>query len=122
MLRVSASKRVLVVEDDVDIRSMIELTLAAEGHEVLSAANGAEALAQLRRASADLVLLDLKMPVMDGWEFARRYRDSGGEAPIVILSAAPDAERHVREIGARQALGKPFDLDALVAIVASVAR
>lgn len=110
----------LVVEDDDDIRAMIELTLVAEGHEVLLASNGAEALARLRDRTIDLVLLDLKMPVMDGWEFARRYRESDGNAPIVVLSAAQDAERHAREIGAKHALAKPFDIDSLVAVVASV--
>lgn len=99
---------------------MIEITLAAEGHETILASNGAEALELLKRSPVDVVLLDLKMPVMDGWEFARRYRESGATAPIVVLSAAQDAERHAREVGARQALTKPFDLDSLVAVVASM--
>lgn len=114
------AKRVLVVEDDADIRAMIELTLGAEGHDIVTASNGAEALARTSSDDVDVILLDLKMPIMDGREFARRYRDGGGAAPIVVLSAAQDAERHAREIGARHTLGKPFDLDALVAVVASV--
>ncbi len=116
------AKRVLVVEDDADIRSMIELTLAAEGHAIVLASNGAEALERVRRGTVDVILLDLKMPVMDGWEFARRYRERGGKAPIVVLSAAQDAERYAREIGARHSLSKPFDLDALTAVVDAVGK
>lgn len=102
---------------------MIELTLTAEGHEVLQASNGVEALEHTRRGGIDVVLLDLKMPVMDGWAFARRYREGGGTAPIVVLSAAQDAERQAREIGARQVLTKPFDLDSLIgAVDAATAR
>jgi urea transport system substrate-binding protein len=117
---VGKAKRVLVVEDDGDIRAMIELTLEAEGHRVLSASNGAEGLARASADAVDVILLDLKMPVMDGWEFARRYREAGGSAPIVVLSAAQDAERHARAIGAEHVLTKPFELEALLAIVASV--
>ena len=114
-------KRILVVEDDADIQTMLELTLVAEGHAVVTASNGAEALERLTRDRFDVVLLYLKMPIMDGWEFARRYRQGGGTSPIVVLSAAQDIERQAREVGARQALAKPFDLDALIDIVASVA-
>lgn len=115
-------KRVLIVEDDDDIRAMIEILLGAEGHAVSSAANGVEGLERTRADEVDVVLLDLKMPLMDGWEFARRYRARGGSAAIVVLSAAQDLERHTREIGASRVLAKPFDLDALVAVVAEVAR
>jgi CheY-like chemotaxis protein len=117
---VGKAKQVLVVEDDGDIRAMVELTLEAEGHHVSSATNGAEGLERVRADGFDLILLDLKMPVMDGWEFARRYREGGGEAPIVVLSAAQDAERHARSIGAAHVLAKPFDLDALIAVVGAV--
>lgn len=116
----TSRKRVLVVEDDVDIRAMIQITLEAEGHEVLLASNGVEGLAQARSGRIDVVLLDLKMPVMDGWEFARRYREARGKAPIVVLSAAQDAERQARDLGARHTLTKPFDLDSLISVVASV--
>jgi CheY-like chemotaxis protein len=115
-------KRVLVIEDDDDIRSMVELLLTGEGHGVVCAANGREGLDRVRDGRFDVILLDLKMPLMDGWEFARRYHDSGGSAPIVVLSAAQDLERQTREIGAARVLPKPFDLDALVAVVAEVAR
>lgn len=115
-------KRVLVIEDDDDIRTMIELLLQAEGHTVSCAANGAEGLERVRRDDVDVILLDLKMPLMDGWEFARRYRESGGAAPIVVLSAAQDLDRQTREIGAARVLAKPFDLEALVEVVATVDR
>lgn len=115
-------KRVLVIEDDDDIRSMVELLLTGEGHAVTCAANGREGLDRTGDGRFDVILLDLKMPLMDGWEFARRYHAAGGDAPIVVLSAAQDLERQTREIGAARVLPKPFDLDALVEVVAAVAR
>lgn len=115
-------KRVLVIEDDDDIRTMIELLLTGEGHTVLCAANGREGLDRSRGDDVDVILLDLKMPLMDGWEFARRYHARGGSAPIVVLSAAQDLERQTREIGAARLLPKPFDLDALVEVVATLER
>jgi two-component system, chemotaxis family, chemotaxis protein CheY len=108
-------RRVLVVEDDDSIREMLELALADEGYEVLSAPNGAVALELLERAAPDVILLDMKMPVMDGWQFALNYQQRMcGQAPLIVFTAAQDPAVPAEEIAARHYLGKPFDLDDLL--------
>lgn len=89
--------------------------LADDGYDAVSASNGSEALEILDRWSADLVVLDLMMPVMDGWTFAQRMREERrADVPIVILSAATDLTRHAATIRAAGVIPKPFDLDTLL--------
>lgn len=110
--------RILVVEDDDSIAELTELALAPEGHEIVRAANGAVALDLLEGTTVDLVLLDVRMPVMDGWTFARAYGERPGpHAPIVVMTAAAGAARRAAEIGCAGFLAKPFDLDDLYAVV-----
>jgi two-component system chemotaxis response regulator CheY len=111
-------KRILIVDDDAGIRDMIDLALSTEGYEVVTAAHGAAALDAVRRTPPDLILLDIKMPVMSGTEFSKAYRGLPGvRAPIVVLTAAPFAESRAAEIGAEAFIGKPFDLNALLKVV-----
>jgi len=111
--------RVLIVDDDPDLLALMAETLDLEGYEVDSASNGARALDAVERGMPDLILLDMKMPVMDGKEFTRRFRlTHDHEAPIVVVTAAADARKSADEIGANGFLGKPFDLDVLLATVA----
>src|SRR5579859_7245818 len=113
---------VLVVEDDEDIRGFVSIVLADAGYAVTEAANGAEALQRLQQASPQVILLDMKMPVMDGWEFADRYRAmSEARAPIIVMTAARDARIRGSEVNAVDVLSKPFDLDDLLSVVARVA-
>jgi two-component system chemotaxis response regulator CheY len=113
-----AKGRLLVVDDDANIRELVEMVLLDEGYEVVTAPDGATALAMLPRARPDLILLDMKMPVMDGWEFARRYRDvPSPKAPIVVITAAHDAPRRARDVGAESYLAKPFGIDELLQVV-----
>jgi len=110
--------RVLVVEDDDGIRDLVDLVLSSAGYEVLTASDGAAALQVIGTVHPDLVLLDMRMPVMDGWEFARRYRARPEpHAPIVVLTAARDAAQRAAEIDANGYLGKPFDMTELLAMV-----
>ena len=113
--------RILVVEDDDSIRLITELALVSAGHEVRAAATGYEALEHLTRESADLILLDLRMPLMDGTEFAREYRERAGAAPIVVLTAATERAVSRKELSASRYLEKPFDLDELLRVVDEVA-
>jgi CheY-like chemotaxis protein len=107
-------KSVLVIEDDPDMRGLLVLMLEEEGYVVRSAANGSVGLQAARAERPDLILLDMKMPVMDGWEFARRYREEGAErSPIVVMTAADDPRTPAAEIGAAGSLGKPVDLTVL---------
>jgi CheY-like chemotaxis protein len=107
--------RILVVDDDPSIVDVVKDVLAAEGHDVAVAANGAAALEKLDGQS--LVLLDMRMPVLDGWGFARAFRAAGRRVPIVVMTAAENASRWAEEIGADGYLAKPFELDALIAAV-----
>ena len=106
---------VLVVDDDRDLRDAVSLVLRMLGYAVEGAANGAEALDTLGRHLPGVILLDMKMPVMDGWEFARQARSRFGPAlpPIVVLTAAANHAARAAEIGAAGWLGKPFELDDL---------
>ncbi len=111
-------RKVLVVDDDQGIRELVATALSEEGYEVSGAADGAEALDRIAETQPDLILLDMRMPVMDGWEFARRYRSvPAPHAPIVIVTAALDVAKDAKEIGADGFLAKPFQLDELVALV-----
>lgn len=107
---------ILVVEDNFDLRSLYVRAIGSRGYNVLAAANGLEALDVLKVANPPpkLVILDLMMPVMDGWDFLRE-RDKNEEmrkVPVVICSAARDRlPPNVRF------LQKPIDLDVLIAIV-----
>jgi CheY-like chemotaxis protein len=110
--------RILVVDDDTSIRSFVEMALDSEGYAVSTATNGAQALEVTGNVSPDLILLDMRMPVMDGWTFAKNYRQRAGpHAPIVVITAATDAGQRAAEIDADGYLGKPFDLDDLLGLV-----
>jgi CheY-like chemotaxis protein len=115
---VSLAAPILVVEDDQAISSTIADTLSFEGYLVVTAEHGATALDIVKRHPVALILLDMKMPVMDGWAFALAYRHQPvRHAPIVVLTAARDAAQWAAEIEATAYLAKPFELDALLAVV-----
>ena len=84
---------ILVVEDDADLRFLIAESLTDEGYTVVTAPHGAAALDCVARARPSAILLDMRMPVMDGWAFARAYRARPGpHAPIIVCTAARDAD------------------------------
>jgi len=110
---------VLVVDDDEGIREFLQEALGDEGYEVALAQNGKEALALVTTMTPCVILLDMRMPVMDGWAFALEYRQRARDGvPLVCMTPAADAPQRAREIAAEDSLSKPFDLDDLVAIVA----
>jgi DNA-binding response OmpR family regulator len=114
----TACLKILVVEDDPDLAALEAELLEEHGHRVEVASNGREALAAVERAAPDLILLDLKMPVMSGREFVEEYRRAQpSPAPIVVVTAADDAQVRAAEVGASGWIAKPFDPDALVANV-----
>jgi DNA-binding response OmpR family regulator len=106
------------VDDDPDILATVGDVLEMEGYEVERALNGADALEVLDRASPSLVILDIRMPVVDGWEFARTVKDRGIQVAILVMTAAQDSRRWANEIDAAGYIAKPFDLDDLLAAVA----
>ena len=112
-----AGAPVLVVDDDPTIRSSISDILDLEGYPVATASNGAEALALVEQAVPSLVLLDMRMPIMDGWRFAGALSQRRIDVPIVVVTAAQDAEDWAREVGAEAFLAKPFELTELLEVV-----
>lgn len=108
---------VLVIEDDADLRELLAAILGLMNLDVVRAANGMEGLAALERTTPALILLDMRMPVMDGWEFARELDRRGPRPPIVVITAAPAPSETAAEIHADGWLGKPFDLHELMTIV-----
>ena len=116
-----AGKRVLVVDDDPDIRELLFTALEDEGFEVVPAANGQEALAVIRTFRPDVIVLDLMMPVMDGWQFAAELRARDEEIPLVLLSAARDLKAHQKALAAADVIEKPFDLSDLLPKIHRVA-
>lgn len=114
----SKPRRLLIVEDDESIRDMMEMVLCSEGYDVVSVTNGALALDTLAREQPDLILLDMRMPDMDGWEFAQRYADlPRPKPPVIVVTAAHDASRRAAEINAQGYLAKPFSIDDLLRII-----
>ena len=114
----------LVVDDDPDIRELLFTALEDEGFEVVPVGNGQEALAIIKSFRPDVIVLDLMMPVMDGWQFARELRareDGDAEIPIVLLSAARDLKTHAQALAAADIIEKPFDLADLLPKIARVA-
>jgi CheY-like chemotaxis protein len=110
---------VLVVEDDPDLATLLELVLADGGYRVRTAGHGLEALARVGEEMPGLILLDMRMPIMNGWEFARELRARHGRAcPIVVVTAAENAAQRAAEVGADGWLAKPFDIDDVLAAVA----
>ena len=106
---------VLVVDDELDIRQALAEVLAFEGYEVVAAGDGQDALDKARAFQPRLVLLDLMMPRMNGWEFRRAQKHDPAVAriPVVIISAfAPQGELDVAGY-----IEKPFDLEQLVSAV-----
>jgi CheY-like chemotaxis protein len=113
------SKRVLVVDDDLYLSEIISDVLQAEGHITRRAGNGLEALEQIRAEKPQLILLDLMMPVMNGWELADNLRSTPewSDIPIVIITANYHADRKQQVLGAKAVITKPFDIDRLVEVV-----
>ncbi|HEY8178152.1 MAG TPA: response regulator [Candidatus Limnocylindria bacterium] len=105
---------VLVVDDDAAIRSAVRDVLESEGIAVETASNGADALEKVSRQRPRLVLLDMRMPVLDGWGFASALRERGLALPVVVMTAAADASRWADEIGAIGVVAKPFGVAELV--------
>ncbi|MFN8559657.1 MAG: response regulator [Dehalococcoidia bacterium] len=113
---------VLVVDDDPDIRRLLEEVLTDEGYETRLASNGAEALTAVAEREPDLILLDLMMPVMDGRQFCERFlrsRDAGGRrAPVLVISADRALPEQARRMGVDGYIAKPFDIDHPLDVVA----
>ena len=117
------SKTIMIVDDEKRLVSLVESYLTQEGYHVVSASNGMEALPIASREKPDLIILDLMMPKMDGYEFMRTHR-SETDTPIILLTARVDDDERVigLELGADDYITKPFRPRELVARVRAVLR
>jgi DNA-binding response OmpR family regulator len=105
------------VDDDRSILETLSDLLRGEGYQVMTALDGVEALEMMSGTPVAFVLLDMRMPRMDGWAFAKSVRERGWREPIIVMTAANDARRWAREIGADAYIAKPFDIEQLLALV-----
>lgn len=114
------SRRVLVIDDEPQVRATVSEALELEGYDVAQATNGMEALALLATHEPEVIILDLWMPVMDGWAFRRAQLASHPHIPVVVLSALDLSSERLQELRANALIGKPFDLDVLYGAVHDV--
>jgi excisionase family DNA binding protein len=116
--RAQTGPLVLLVDDDERVRELVRVTLEFEGYSVEEAAGAEEGMAAIEQRRPDLILLDVMMPHVDGWEMLRRIqeRHGVGAIPVVMFSgkAGEDAVEQAASRGAQGFVGKPFDLQALV--------
>ena len=117
-------EHLLLVDDEDNLRSMLEAALRHNGFEVTSAANGRDALEHATAARPDLIVLDVMLPDLDGFEVCRRLRSDGHRTPVLFLTAKDATEDKVRglTIGGDDYLVKPFSLEELVARAQAVLR
>ncbi|MBI4341138.1 MAG: response regulator [Candidatus Omnitrophica bacterium] len=117
--------KVLIVEDEPELRTALRVRLSASGFACETAGNGKEALAAMQRSRPDVVVADLLMPVMDGYALCRRIREDQGlaDVPVIVLSAVP---RHAIEgaesLQASRIMAKPFDARELVKVIQALLR
>jgi DNA-binding response OmpR family regulator len=118
--------RVLVVEDETDVAGLLRFNLAREGYEVVLAGDGADALRQARERRPDVVLLDIMVPHLNGWEVCRRLREEPETAAVPVIMVTGRAEEGDKvlgfEVGADDYVTKPFSIRELLARIRAVTR
>ena len=114
-------KRILVVDDETDIAEAIKAVLEMEDYRVETARNGRECLAYLSAGKPDLILLDVMMPGMDGFEVLERMQTEGYNVPVVMMSAVQPG-RSLSRYGLKTFMRKPFTLDSLLESVEQALR
>ena len=117
------ARNILVVEDDRNISELIRMYLEKEGFEVRAAYDGGKAVEEFEREQPDLVLLDIMLPVLDGWQVCQRIRQKA-KTPIIMLTAKSDVTDRITglEMGADDYLVKPFEMKELMARINAVLR
>ena len=115
---------ILLAEDDTDLRSILSQYLEINGFTVLQAENGRVGLEIFRSEHVDFCILDIMMPVMDGWELARQIRKADKEMPVVFLSARNQKEDRIKglKLGADDYITKPFEVEELILRIQNILR
>jgi DNA-binding response OmpR family regulator len=106
-------KRVLIVDDERAILTVLGIKLRVSGYDVMTASNGEEALYLVKSMRPDIMLLDVIMPGMDGFEVLQKVR-AVSELPVIVISAKPENARKALSLGANDFLAKPLDVDEVV--------
>jgi two-component system, OmpR family, response regulator len=116
--------QVLVVDDEPNVRELVQVALKFHGCSVTAAASGKDAIRQVEASKPDLIVLDVMLPDMDGFEVCRRLRAAGNEVPVIFLTARDTSSDTVTglAIGGDDYVTKPFSVEALVARVRAVLR
>lgn len=110
--------RVLVIDDDDAVCEVLREALTEDGYAVATVPHGAAALELIRHHRPSVILLDLRMPIMDGWSFAEQYkRTAKPPASLIVLTALKDGEESAKRIGAVGLIRKPFELDEVTAAI-----
>jgi two-component system OmpR family response regulator len=119
-----AKTRVLIVDDEPNIRDLLATSLRFAGYEIQTAANGAQAVAAVTESEPDIILLDVMLPDMNGFSVTKKLRSSGIQAPILFLTARDDVEDKITglTVGGDDYLTKPFSLDEVVARIQAILR
>jgi len=115
------ARQILVVDDDAGIRAVLKMALEDEGYLVSLATNGCEALDRIAERAPALILLDLNMPVMTGWELQDRLRNRQSTIPVIFMTAGSCADVEAMRHHAAGSLCKPFGLDEVLDAVAQFA-
>jgi two-component system, OmpR family, KDP operon response regulator KdpE len=117
-------QRVLVVDDEPPIRRFLRTGLSAQGYHVIEAEDGAQARNMLRQNAVDVIVLDLGLPGVDGFEIIKQLREQGSSIPIIVLSSRTDEAGKVRalDLGADDYVTKPFGMDELLARLRTALR
>jgi two-component system response regulator VicR len=117
------SNKILIVDDDPFILFVLRFLLNREGYDVIKAEDGAECLKKVKLENPDMVLLDVMMPDVDGWEVCREIKRQFPELPVTIcsvLGSEGDIEKSLKYAGANEHITKPFDFDQILDVVRSV--
>ena len=112
------TENILLVEDEEPVLNVLQRALSARGYTIHTARGGRDALAQMTEVVPDLLLLDINLPDLTGWEVLRRLSPTDRQrVPVIVLSAAPMAQARVEEFRPSGVLLKPFPIDALLRLV-----
>lgn len=109
---------ILIIEDDIFMLDALRTILEDEGYQIYTAENGLVALGILEtRPQPDLILLDMIMPKMNGWDFAEAYKKFPVQCPIVVITGAADVVQRAKDVGAEAWLAKPYEIDDILNMV-----
>lgn len=109
---------ILVIDDSEDMQALVKRALTKRNYQVVLASNGEAALEQIKSQLPSLILLDMRMPVMNGWQFVKNFRNLyGRRVPIVVMTAEEDSRLRADQVGADSYLGKPFESEELYQVV-----